>query len=42
MFPVIETTTPDGRRPERAAKGYAFAFSIAANGHLPTTLPEPK
>ena len=41
MFLVISTSTPDGRRPGRAAKAHNFAIRIAHNGRLPTTLPEP-
>jgi len=41
MFLEILIFAPDGRRPGRAAKDQNKAFSIAANGWPPTTLPEP-
>jgi len=41
MFLVISTSTPDGRRPGRAAKAHNFAIRIAHNGRLPATLREP-
>ena len=41
MFLVISTSTPDGRRPGRAAKAHNFAIRIAHNVFPPTTLPEP-
>ena len=37
-----QTSAPDGRRPGRAAKTKTLQNRIAPNGHLPTTLPEPK